>query len=42
MNYVATDEAFDQGGYEVRPKWTEVAPGCEGLIKKAIHEILQR
>lgn len=40
LNYVATDEAFDQGGYEVEPAWTEVTQGCEGLIKRAIREIL--
>jgi hypothetical protein len=40
LNYVATDEAFQQGGYEVQPEWTEVRPGCEGLIKRAIDEIL--
>jgi hypothetical protein len=40
LNYVATDEAFDQGGYEVDPKWTEVKPGCEALIKCAIDRIL--
>ena len=40
LNYVATDEAFEQGGYEVRPIWTEVKPGCEELIKRAIDNIL--
>jgi hypothetical protein len=40
LNYIATDEAFEQGGYEVDPDWTEVRPGCEGQIKKAIEAIL--
>jgi hypothetical protein len=42
LNYVATDEAFEQGGYEVLPAWTEIAPGCEGMIKRAIDEILSK
>ena len=40
LNYVATDEVFDQGGYEVDLKWTEVKPGCGALIKRAIDRIL--
>jgi hypothetical protein len=40
LNYIATDEAFAQGGYEVDPDWTDMQPGCEGRIKKAIDAIL--
>ena len=40
LNYVATDEAFDQGGYEVNPAWTEVGKGNEGRIREAIKQIL--
>ncbi len=40
LNYVATDEAFDQGGYEVDPMWTEVKQGCEPIIKMAIDHVL--
>ncbi len=39
LNYIATDEAFDQGGYEVDPAWTEVGKGNEGRIKEAIERI---
>lgn len=41
LNYVGTDEMFDQGGYEVDPEWTEVDRGCEGLIKDAIQRIMR-
>ena len=33
--------AFTQGGYEVQPEWTEVAPGIEKAIKQHIDAILQ-
>lgn len=42
LNYVATNKAFEEGGYEVQPAWTEVAPGCEDLIKSALHAILRK
>ncbi len=41
LNYVPTDEAFAQGGYEVLPAWTLVDPGCEGRIKEAIDAVLR-
>lgn len=40
LNYIATDEAFDQGGYEVESDWTEVTRGCEPLIKSAIRRAI--
>lgn len=42
LNYVAIDESFTQGGYEVQPIWTEVGPGIETPIKAGIDEILRR
>ena len=41
LNYIATDEAFDQGGYEVDPAWTEVSRGCETPIKDSIRAALK-
>ncbi|HWB53583.1 MAG TPA: hypothetical protein VG722_05300 [Tepidisphaeraceae bacterium] len=41
LKYVATDECFDQGGYEVRSQWTEVCRGIEPVIKNAIDRIAQ-
>jgi|GEM_PF-2469743 len=40
LNYVATDIAFDQGGYEVQPIWTEVEKGIEQHIKNHLRPIL--
>jgi len=40
LNYVAIDSAFDQGGYEVRPQWTEVEKGIEIEIKRQIDRSL--
>jgi hypothetical protein len=42
LKYVATDEMFAQGGYEVAPNWTEVQQGIEQPIKKSIQDILKR
>lgn len=42
LNYIATNRAFEEGGYEVQPGWTEVSPGCEELIKSAIDTILSK
>lgn len=41
LKYVATDEAFGQGGYEVEPDWTEVQPGIEGWVKKRMAKVLE-
>ncbi len=40
LNYVATDKAFAQGGYEVEPIWTQVEPGIEVLIKQHLDGFL--
>jgi len=40
LKYIATDEAFDQGGYEVEPAWTEVGKGIEACIKPEMDRIL--
>lgn len=40
LKYVETDEAFDQGGYEVDPKWTEVEKGIEKTLKAYLDEAL--
>ena len=42
LDYTAIDISFEQGGYEVDPRWTEVGPGIEKPIKDAIDEILVR
>lgn len=41
LNYVATDAAFDEGGYEVRPEWTEVDRGIEQILKRGIDDVLK-
>lgn len=41
LKYVATDEAFGQGGYEVEPDWTEVQPGIEGWVKARMAVVLE-
>jgi hypothetical protein len=40
--YLATDEAFDQGGYEVNPDWTRVDKGIEPIIKSQITRFIGR
>jgi hypothetical protein len=40
LKYVATDEMFPQGGYEVRDSTTEVGPGIESAVKDIIDDIL--
>jgi hypothetical protein len=40
LNYVAYDKAFQEGGYEVDPWWTEVAPGIEVWIKDKIAKVI--
>jgi hypothetical protein len=40
LKYVAADEAFDQGGYEVDPRWTEVERGIEGRVKAIMAEAM--
>ncbi|MCC6422006.1 MAG: hypothetical protein IT447_00865 [Phycisphaerales bacterium] len=40
LKYIATDEAFDQGGYEVDPRWTEVSKGIEAIIKPELDRVL--
>ncbi|MBI5094855.1 MAG: hypothetical protein HZB26_20750 [Candidatus Hydrogenedentes bacterium] len=41
LKYIATDEAFDQGGYEVQPNWTEIDRGVEPILKQAMDRILR-
>jgi hypothetical protein len=41
FNYLATGEAFDQGGYEVMPIWTEVDATAERPIKQAISRMFE-
>jgi len=36
LKYIATDKAFDQGGYEVDPKVREVGQGIEHVIKSEL------
>ena len=38
--YVPTDEMYSQGGYEVDPRVSEIAPGSEALVKRAIDLVL--
>lgn len=40
LKYVATDQCFVQGGYEVDPWWTEIQPGAEALIKGGIRRVM--
>ncbi len=40
LNYVAYDKAFAEGGYEVKPEWTEVGPGIEPILKGGMERIL--
>jgi hypothetical protein len=40
LNYVAYDKAFEEGGYEVDPWWTEVGPGIEVWIKDKIRKVI--
>ncbi|MCC7351494.1 MAG: hypothetical protein IT446_13090 [Phycisphaerales bacterium] len=40
LKYIATDEAFEQGGYEVEPAWTEVSRGIESRIKPELDRVL--
>ncbi len=40
LNYVAYDKAFEEGGYEVDPWWTEVGPGIEVWIKDKISKVI--
>jgi hypothetical protein len=40
LNYVAYDKAFDEGGYEVDPWWTEVGPGIEAWIKDKLDKVI--
>ncbi len=42
LDYTAMDISFEQGGYEVDPRWTDVGPGIEKPVKDAIDEILLR
>ncbi len=40
LNYVATARAFDEGGYEVMPEWTEVDRRADPLIRSYIADVL--
>lgn len=40
LNYVGTAAMFDEGGYEVQPRWTEVGPRAEPIIREAIADAL--
>lgn len=42
LKYVAHDAAFDEGGYEVEPLWTEVDKGIQAPIRAAIDKILDK
>jgi hypothetical protein len=42
LDYTAIDISFEQGGYEVDERWTEVGPGIEQPIKDTILEIVSR
>jgi len=39
--YIGTAIAYEQGGYETSPGASNVAPEVEGLLRKAIRELLQ-
>jgi hypothetical protein len=41
LKYIATDAAFDQGGYEIDPKWTEVGKGIEPILKARMDALLE-
>jgi hypothetical protein len=40
LKYVAHDRAFDEGGYEVDPNWSEVGKGIEAPICRGIDAVL--
>ena len=39
--YIGTEDAYPQGGYEVSPRASRVAPGVESVLLKAIERVLQ-
>lgn len=42
IGYIPTDEAFREGGYETGPgAWSHLAPGCEGVIRSKLTELLE-
>ncbi|MCX5661476.1 MAG: hypothetical protein NTW19_17485 [Planctomycetota bacterium] len=41
LKYIAYDAAFDEGGYEIEPGWTEITKGVEGPIKDAIKSVFK-
>lgn len=42
LGYIPTDQAFDAGGYEVRPgRWSRLVRGDEPQIRRAAIELLQ-
>lgn len=41
IGYIPTDQAFQEGGYEIGPgAWSRVAPGSEGIIRRAAIDLL--
>lgn len=40
LKYIAHDRAFDEGGYEVDPLWSEVGKGIESHVKRAIDRVV--
>lgn len=40
LKYVAHDRAFDEGGYEIEPLWSEVSKGIESHVKRAIDRVV--
>jgi len=39
--YIGTAIAYEQGGYETTPPASNVAPGAEAEILRALHTLLQ-
>lgn len=42
LKYIAYDRAFEEGGYEIEPGWTEVTKGVETPIKNAIAKVFKK
>lgn len=41
MGYIGTSLAYEKGGYEVSERASSVAPEVEGVLMKAIHDLLK-
>jgi neutral ceramidase len=43
VGYVPTDEAYAEGGYETTfGAWSQLAPGCEGIVRHEAAQLLRR